>query len=162
MTGMSAVLLGATAQAKPGLHSPNLAVLSDGGRLCYDAVAKVDTKESAAYIKTAETRLKTMLSGLGIKANELDATDTCDRILSIYFSMDNNGAPAIATIQMELMSALTLDNDREMNWAIIWRDDGWTASKGILTKTEIDKEFDKLITSMFSSFKEDYAARNNK
>lgn len=150
------------AQAAVGLQAPNLRVLGDGGRLCYDALATVDGKESAAYVKAAETRLKTMLTGLGLRADELDAAESCDRILTLAFEMDNEGAPAIATVKLDLISALSLDNDQALRWAILWRDDGWSAQKGIMTKTEIDKEFDKMIGWMFTSFKEDYAARNAK
>lgn len=148
--------------ASASVRGNNLSVLGDGAKLCYDGYATVNGRESAALNKSAETRMASMLSGLGLKAAEFDAADHCDRVLALTYQMDNQGAPGIVMARLELLSNLSLDNEQDVALPILWQGRTWRAQKGIYSTQGAQQVFGTVLTDLFKLFKDDYAQRNQK
>lgn len=140
----------------------NLSVLGDGSKLCYDGYAVMDGKESATLNKKAEARMATLLSGLGVRATEFDATGRCDRVLVLSYEMDNQGAPGIVVARLDLLSNMALDNDQDVVLPILWQSRTWRAQKGTYSAQRAQQAFDAVLTDLFKPFKDDYAKRNQK
>ncbi|MFC4453950.1 hypothetical protein [Deinococcus sonorensis] len=162
MLALMCLLLPASASAatpaKPSEEAPALAAVRGGQNLCYSASVLVNDKKDAALVTMAETQLAAALKGLGLKALQYDAADTCDRELYFSFSVDVDGEPTIYQDFLTVYSYVANDGKVELPMAQIWRDGMYGGNKKVLTRAEYTKTMTDDLKTLLDEVKVDYAS----